>query len=372
MAGDGDGRGARVTGAGAQRRSAATVHAAGALVWRASGKHLEVLLVHRPRYDDWSIPKGKLDPGEALPACAVREVAEETGEQVVLGQPLPGVRYRLTDGRVKQCHYWAARVVAPSHPAVLARGEVPRCDPREVDEARWVRASHAREMLTRHADRAPLDALVDHWEDGTLDTRAFVVLRHARARKRSAWPGGETDRPLTATGVQDAEGVISTLAAYGVADVFTSPWERCRATVAPYAVAARLGVVPVPEITEAANAKRPSGAARTVDRLLAAFRSRRKEAERDGARRDTDTDLAHADLAHAGEKVDDGAVLCTHRPVLPTVLEALSARAPRRVSSRFPDTNPYLRTAEMLVSHVLPRHRRGVRVHAVELRRPSA
>lgn len=334
------------------QRVPATVHAAGAVVWRVAGKHLEVLLVHRPRYDDWSLPKGKLDPGESLPGCAVREVAEETGQPVVLGVPLPGVRYRLDDGRLKMCHYWAARVVEPTHPAVLARGAVPLCDPDEVDDARWLRANLARDLLTRPADRAPLDALVDQWEDGVLDTRAFVVLRHARARKRSAWGGGETDRPLTATGLHDAEGLVSTLAAFGVADVFSSPWERCVATVAPYTSAAQLDVVAVPEITEAANAKRPSGAARTVDRLLAAFRSRRGGDAR-------------------AEKVADGAVLCTHRPVLPTVLATLSARAPRRVSALFPTANPYLRTGEMLVAHVLPRHRRGVRVHAVERRRPS-
>ena len=77
-----------------------TVHAAGAIVWRGTGRTLEVLLVHRPRYDDWSWPKGKLDPGESLPACAVREVAEETGHSIVLGLPLPQVKYRLEDGRL--------------------------------------------------------------------------------------------------------------------------------------------------------------------------------------------------------------------------------------------------------------------------------
>ncbi len=76
-----------------------TVHAAGAIVWRGTGRTLEVLLVHRPRYDDWSWPKGKLDPGESLPACAVREVAEETGHSIVLGLPLPqGWRDRFPRG----------------------------------------------------------------------------------------------------------------------------------------------------------------------------------------------------------------------------------------------------------------------------------
>ncbi|PWD51828.1 NUDIX hydrolase [Serinibacter arcticus] len=326
-----------------------TVHAAGAVVWRTSGKRLEVLLVHRPRYDDWSWPKGKLDPGETIPACAVREVAEETGEDVVLGLALPQVRYRLDDGRLKVCHYWAGHVVDPDNPSVLARGEIPPCDPREIDESRWVHAREAREMLTRPADRAPLDALVDLWEDGVLDTRAFVVLRHARARKRSAWKGGETDRPLTATGLHDAVALVGTLAAFGIVEVASSPWERCTATVAPYASAAQLEILEVPELTEASTAARPKHAARAVEKLMAAFRPRR-----------------------AADPASDGAVVCTHRPVLPTVLETLSGRAPRRVSAQFPDSNPYLRTGEMLVTHVLPRHRRGVRIVAVERHRPTA
>ena len=79
-----------------------TVKAAGALVWRENGKHLEVLLVHRPRYDDWSIPKGKVDPCESVRTCAVREVAEETGVQVILGQPLSRVHYKIADGSWKR------------------------------------------------------------------------------------------------------------------------------------------------------------------------------------------------------------------------------------------------------------------------------
>lgn len=330
-------------------RVPATVHAAGAVVWRTNGKHLEVLLVHRPRYDDWSWPKGKVDPGETLPACAVREVAEETGETIVLGVPLPPVRYRLDDGRLKVCHYWAGYAVDSANPAVLARLEVPPCDPDEVDAVAWVRASAARNLVTRHADRAPLDALLDMWDDGVLDTRAFVVLRHARARKRSAWKGDETDRPLTATGLHDAAAMVGTLAAFGIVAIASSPWERCVASVAPYANAAQLDVVVVPELTEASNARRPRLAARAVERLIAAFRPRR-----------------------ALDPASDGAVMCTHRPVLPTVLGTLASRAPRRISAQFPTENPYLRTGEMLVTHVLPRHRRGVRIVAVERHRPRA
>ena len=81
-----------------------TVTAAGALCWRVRNHKLQVLLIHRPRYKDWSWPKGKLDPGETLPECAVREVEEETGARVELGRPLPTVTYVLPDGRTKHVY----------------------------------------------------------------------------------------------------------------------------------------------------------------------------------------------------------------------------------------------------------------------------
>lgn len=322
---------------------APAVHAAGAVVWRLAGRTLEVLLVHRPKYDDWSWPKGKIETGETLPVCAVREVAEETGVVVALGQPLPLVRYRLPDGRAKVCHYWSARALDHDSAAAQARGGVPPCDPREVDEVRWVPAAEARGMLTERSDRAPLDALVDLYEDGHLATHALLVLRHARAKKRSAWAGGEETRPLTAVGLRQASHVTATLSAFGAEQVFTSPWERCAATVAPYAQAAGLAAVTVPTLTEAADAASPRRTRRSVSEILALFRRK-----------------ADAPL---------GAVLCTHRPVLPTVLQALASVAPNRVRVRLPETNPYLRTGEVLVAHVLPRHRRGLRIVAVELHR---
>lgn len=325
---------------------APTIHAGGAVVWRVDRGHLQVLLVHRPRYDDWSWPKGKVEPGESLPVCAVREVGEETGLPVVLGQPLPGVRYRLSDGRLKQCHYWAARVLDSGSPALAARGVVPRCSPEEIDDARWVTVPEARRVLTRAADRLPLDALVDLWDDGHLDTRALVVLRHGRAKKRSAWKGGEDDRPLTAVGLHQAVAAVGMLAAYGVSEVYTSPWERCAASVRPYALASGLTSVAVPELTEAAAKRRPGAARSAVTRLVGEFRHRR------------------------GVDVPEGAVLCTHRPVLPLVIEALASRASSRVRATLPRENPYLRTGELLVVHVLPRHRRGVRIVSAERSRP--
>jgi 8-oxo-dGTP pyrophosphatase MutT (NUDIX family) len=118
------------------------VVACGALVERTVDGVPEVLIVHRPRYDDWSLPKGKLDPGETIEACAVREVLEETGYDVTLGERLPDIRYVDRKGRPKVVHYWRARV---SGGTFLVNDE--------VDEIRWLEPAAAAALLTYARDR---------------------------------------------------------------------------------------------------------------------------------------------------------------------------------------------------------------------------
>lgn len=303
------------------------VHAAGALTWRLRAHRLEVLLVHRPRYRDWSWPKGKVHKHESLPAAAVREVKEETGVEVVLGVPLPTVRYRLSSGAAKVCWYWAAAVAEPDRLALVPRPVAETCEPDEVDEARWVEAVQALEMLTRRADRAPLMRLLELHADGVLRTWPVLLARHARAKRRSAWPGEEATRPLTATGLNQARSLVPIFSAFGAGQVITSPWARCTLTVLPYAEAAGVPVAAVEDLTEDAVRARPAGARAVVDSLLAARRP--------------------------------PTVVCTHRPVLPTVLEALAGRAPGDIGRRLPAADPYLRTAEILIAHVGQRPRRA-------------
>ena len=321
--------------------SSSPVQAAGTIAWRLSDrKKLEVLVVHRPRYDDWSWPKGKLEDGESRATCAVRETAEETGIDVVLGQPLPKVSYRVGGGRRKEVYLWAATPAAPGDVSLLARAPVTAADSREIDEVRWVGIKEARKLLTYEYDLEPLGHLIDQYKDERLNTYAVLIVRHARARKRSAWRGGESTRPLTKVGHVQARGLVPLLAAYGVTRVLSSPWQRCADTVAPYAEAIGQGLELHPEITEDAHRKKP-GKARALMRDEAKQRA-------------------------------PGVAICTHRPVLPTLMAEVAVNTPYRIMKQVPESDPWLKTSEMLVVHIGRRPGRAAVVVALEKHRAPA
>ena len=118
----------------------AEVKASGGVVWRRSDAGaLEIVVVHRPRYDDWSLPKGKLDPGEGWETAALREVEEEVGLRCRLGQELPPVYYRDNKGREKAVRYWLMQPVD---------GAAPFTPNDEVDEVRWVDVEEAVALLS--------------------------------------------------------------------------------------------------------------------------------------------------------------------------------------------------------------------------------
>ncbi|MCX6406974.1 MAG: NUDIX hydrolase [Propionibacteriales bacterium] len=265
--------------------------AAGAVTWRrcaprpgSSGKRgVEVLLVHRPRYDDWTFPKGKPDPGEDLVATAVREVAEETAQRVRLGHPLPDTRYRVAGGP-KRVSYWAARVVGET--------ATPFQPNREIDDLRWVRPGEARRLLSYEHDLDLLDAFLALRDVKAHRTRTLVVVRHGKAKAREHWRRDDLLRPLTPSGRGRADDLVPLLEAYGVRRVVSSPARRCVDTVAPYADARGLELRHDPRLSEDTTA---GDVRRAVEDVLA-------------------------------EK--SPAVLCGHRPTLPWVFAALGVDAP--------------------------------------------
>ncbi len=252
------------------------VVAAGAVVVR-KGKEREVLLVHRPKYDDWSWPKGKRELGEHVTSTAVREVLEETGVEIRLDRPLPPQLYVVSGGRAKTVHYWLGRVVGD--PDVSA---YPVND--EIDEVAWFGFEKAREMLTYPDDVNLLDVV----ERRPQRTRVLAILRHARATKRGTWSGPDDKRPLTAVGRHQARSLIPVLSAYGISRVVSSDSQRCLRTLSPYAHDHVLGIETDPRLNE----RDPTAAtiASAVSSLLTS---------------------------------KENAVLCSHRPVLPQIFDFL-------------------------------------------------
>ncbi|MFG1947850.1 NUDIX domain-containing protein [Nonomuraea sp. NPDC048826] len=201
------------------------LRAAGAVIWRGDETRPEVALVHRPRYDDWTFPKGKLKTSEHLIAGALREVREETGLVVTLGRALPPVHYPHGT-RLKRVDYWAARV-AEEH--AFAPGD-------EVDELRWLPLGRARGLLTYEWDAGLLRALVA----APLVTEPLVLIRHASAGSRRDWAGADELRPLDAEGLAQAAALATVLPAYRPAVLLSSPSLRCVRTLAPYSSDMRL------------------------------------------------------------------------------------------------------------------------------------
>jgi 8-oxo-dGTP diphosphatase len=256
--------------------------AAGAVVTRSGANETEFLLVYRKFRDDWTFPKGKVDPGEHLLTAAVREVREETGMAVELGVPLPTQTYEI-EGSLKDSHYWVAKKLA---------GEFVPND--EVTEIAWLPLAEAKEKLTYKHDREVLLAA-----SNAIPTIPLIILRHTQSVKRAEWllsndalSEVDTSRPLTAVGKMQANSLVGALAAFGVSDLHSSDSRRCRDTVGPYATGRSLAVTLENTVSEEQHQTHPEKALARVIEL----------AEKPRA-----------------------LVICTHRPVLPTVMEALSS-----------------------------------------------
>lgn len=300
------------------------VTAAGAIPWRVGNGGIEVLLIHRPKYDDWSWPKGKLDSGETIPECAVREIDEEIGHQAALGIRLPSIHYHVAAG-LKVVHYWAVKV----------NGTPVTPDGREVDSVMWCSPEKAADFLSNPTDVDPLEFLAKAHARGDLDTWPLILVRHAKAKPRSSWTKAEGDRPLAATGVRQAQAVKGLLNVWKPLRLVTSPWKRCVSTIAPYAKAVGAKVKFSDSLTEHNHHRSPKKTAATVEGLF-------------------DKQQAVA--------------ICTHRPALPTVLKQFADHMSPWLRGLLPKSDPYLAPGEVIVCHVV--RGSGRRIVAVEQFKP--
>jgi 8-oxo-dGTP diphosphatase len=285
--------------------------AGGAVVTREDPvRGIEVLIIHRMRYNDWTLPKGKLDAGESLPACAIREVLEETGVTIRLGVPLDTIRYDTANG-VKQVEYWGGTVLETA----------PRPPDDEVDVVSWLPVRAALNRLTYAHDHFLVQQHLDQ-----PPTTPLILLRHGKAMDRKDWSKKDTARPVNARGRRQSRLLVPMLAAYGIASLVSSTSARCIGTLAPYAQARRLSIAKFSQLTEEVGADDPRSVAKLILKLRTA-------------------------MLATGEPT----AICVHRPVLPHILDALDMP---------PKT---LVTGEFLVAHLTS----DGEVHALERHRPQ-
>jgi 8-oxo-dGTP diphosphatase len=221
------------------------IRAAGGVLWRPvtadpGEPGVEVALVHRPRHGDWSLPKGKLAPGEPEVEGAVREVLEETGYRVRVGRPLGETRYlKVVAGveRLKVVHWWAMR----AETGAFAPND-------EIDDLEWLSLDAASARLARDSERVVLE----RFAHGPAATRTVLVVRHASAGSATTWTGDDARRPLDEDGWAQADGLARLLSRFDVADIVSADVDRCVQSVAPLAEALGLEVRQEPVLSEAA------------------------------------------------------------------------------------------------------------------------
>ena len=217
------------------------IFAAGAVLWRSNGDSAapEVAIIHRPRYDDWSLPKGKVDAGETEPVTAVREVREETGYTSHLGRRLTAVSYPVELG-VKKVRYWAAREVDG--------GFLPNA---EVDELKWLPVAEAMKQLGYPHDRKVLRRFAKQ----PVDTKTLLIVRHGTAGSKSRYKGDDRKRPLDKHGRAQAESLVGQLLAFGANVIHAADRLRCHQTLEPLAEELGTGITNEPLLTEEAYAE---------------------------------------------------------------------------------------------------------------------
>ena len=208
----------------------------GGLVWRPGPSGTELLLIHRPRYDDWGLPKGKPNPGELPEETAVREVEEETGLVCRLGKPAASKSYIKPDGVPKSVRYWAMIPVSGDFAI-----------DHEVDTVRWVPLTEAPSMVSYESDRDLLLGLAEGWMEPV--PRLFLV-RHADAGNRDPKDKSDRYRTLSVKGWREARGLVGSLRTEKVYRLLASPYVRCRQTLEPLGEARSLTVEETDDLGE--------------------------------------------------------------------------------------------------------------------------
>lgn len=213
------------------------IMAAGAVVWRIHPDgSIQVVVIHRPAYDDWTLPKGKVEDDESLIACAFREIQEETGVKARFG-PYIGDTFYEVSGVPKVVRYWSAKMI---------EGDDQSFDRSEVDKLLWLSPKEASKKLTIKDDRHILKKFMKI----KRDSKPLILLRHAKALDRKEWSGDDEDRPLTEDGRRQVQKLIKTMHVYGLTSIHTSDAIRCLDTAKPIADALGIELVVNSKLSE--------------------------------------------------------------------------------------------------------------------------
>ena len=253
------------------------IRAAGALLWRENSHlEIEIALIHRPRYGDWSLPKGKVDDGETTLQCAYREVFEETGVKAQFTRELGSVEYQES-GDLKRVKYWAAK--APLFDQHFTVNE-------EVDEIRWLTPADAAALATHDSDKS----IIENFMSLEPRTDTLIILRHTKALERGDWDDLDSKRTLDEKGLQQSENLITHLAPFAIDEIYSSDYLRCVQTVTPLAAARKLKITEIPNLNE-----------ETFDI-------------------DPERSISFANAVKQDEK---NILICSHNPVIPTMLRGI-------------------------------------------------
>lgn len=310
--------------------AALPVLAAGAVCWRIVDGKAKVLVVYRASHCDFSLPKGKLDPGETLPETAVREIREETGLAITLGPPLGTVDYTLPGGRDKVVYYWAAEV--NDHALELAKFQPND----EIAALEWLPVAKARKRLTYPHDLDVLDRFEKLLDADCVRTFAIIAVRHGKAVPPSTWDGPDATRPLMHRGSDQAAGIAKGIAAFGPEKIISSTAARCLATVAPLSALTGLEVKATDRISQDALENGTSDLPAVVARRL---------------------------------KKRVSTVLCSHGPVLPRLISLFAAQTDTEMDSALRSASS-LDTGDFTVLH-FARTNRAAGIVAVETHSPA-